>query len=271
VSTRRKHARAYDSGSMCAPMPNAATQTNGERATQAEGHPAHGTGARARYVAIVSDGSARWAYTRGVPISDGHDAAADTVIARIADAIDLGIEELTLYAFSTENWARPREEVQALLTMLARRIDADAPRLHAQRVRVRFIGRRDRADAALAGAIGRSERLTRENPGLRLYVAFDYGARHEILAAASRYRGGGEAEFARLLHAPEMHDPDLVIRTGGERRLSNFLLWQAAYSELVFREELWPDFARQGLEEALAEYARRQRRFGGRDGNDPLT
>ncbi len=219
---------------------------------------------RARHVAIVSDGSARWAQSRGLSISEGHEAAADAVIARIADAIELGIEDLTLYAFSTENWARPRTEVEALLEMLARRIRADSPKLDAQRVRIGFIGRRDRAGEALADAMSEAERLTGNNMGMRAYVAFDYGGRSEIVSAAARYQGGGEAEFAKLMHAPQMHDPDVVIRTGGERRLSNFLLWQAAYSELVFREELWPDFGRPAFEESLAEYSRRQRRFGGR-------
>jgi undecaprenyl diphosphate synthase len=233
-------------------------------AASENGHvPARGP-ARARHVAIVSDGSARWAQARGLSIGEGHEAAADTVIARIADAAEFGIEELTVYAFSTENWTRPRAEVRALHAMLARRIEADTPALHEQRVRIAFIGRRDRAGEALASAMGRAEALTRENDGMRVYVAFDYGGRDEILRAAERYRGGGEAEFAALLHAPQMHDPDLLIRTSGERRLSNFLLWQAAYSELVFREEMWPEFGRQTLEEALAEYAARRRRFGGR-------
>jgi undecaprenyl diphosphate synthase len=222
-------------------------------------------GRRARYVAIVSDGSARWAHARGLSIGAGHDAAADTVVARIADAVDLGIEELTLYAFSTENWARPAEEVAALLAMLAKRIAADTPRLHDRGVRVRFIGRRDRAGDELACAMHASEKLTAANQRMGVYVAFDYGGRDEILSAAERYRGGGEAEFATLLHCAEMHDPDLVIRTSGEKRLSNFLLWQAAYSELVFRDELWPDFTRGALEECLAEYAERSRRFGGRE------
>ncbi len=223
-------------------------------------------GRRARYVAIVSDGSARWAQARGLQISAGHDAAADTVVARIADARDLGIEELTLYAFSTENWARPAEEVTALLAMLAKRIRADTPTLHRQGVRVRFIGRRERAGDELACAMHASEQATAANDGLRVYVAFDYGGRDEIVRAAERYRGGGEAAFAQLMHRSEMHDPDLVIRTSGEKRLSNFLLWQAAYSELVFRDELWPDFTRGALEECLAEYAERSRRFGGRSG-----
>jgi undecaprenyl diphosphate synthase len=216
-------------------------------------------------VAIVSDGSARWAQAQGLARSAGHEAAADTVLARIADAVPLGIEELTLYAFSTENWARPAEEVAALLAMLAKRIAQDTPVLHAQGVRVRFIGRRDRAGDELACAMQSSEALTAANRALDVYVAFDYGGRDEILQAAERYHGGGEAAFAKLMHRAEMHDPDLVIRTSGEKRLSNFLLWQAAYSELVFRDELWPDFTRGALQECLAEYAERSRRFGGRE------
>jgi undecaprenyl diphosphate synthase len=221
--------------------------------------------ARVRHVAIVSDGSARWAIANTRSVAEGHDAAADTVLARIGDAIELGIEELTLYAFSTENWARPAEEVRELHAMLARRIATDTPTLHAQDVKVRFIGRRDRAGTLLTQAMDASEQLTRDNAGMRVFVAFDYGGRDEIVRAAARYQGGGEAEFTKLLRTPEMHDPDLVIRTSGERRLSNFLLWQSAYSELVFREEMWPDFDRAALEACLAEYAERRRRFGGRE------
>jgi undecaprenyl diphosphate synthase len=219
----------------------------------------------ARYVAIVSDGSARWAQARGLPIGDGHDAAADNVLARIADAIELGVLELTLFAFSTENWSRPGQEVKALLEMLAVRIRADTPLLHTQNVRVGFIGRRDRAGSALAEAMAESEAETARNTGLRVYVAFDYGGRDEIVRAAERYNGGGEEAFARLLPCGELHDPDLVIRTSGEQRLSNFLLWQAAYAELVFRTELWPDFGRDAFEECLREYTARVRRFGGRE------
>jgi undecaprenyl diphosphate synthase len=218
----------------------------------------------ARHVAIVSDGSARWAQAHGLSLREGHEAAADTVIARIADALQLGVRQLTLYAFSTENWARPAEEVAALVQMLARRIAADTPSLHEQRVRVQFIGRRDRAGETLARAMADAERLTERNTDLEVFVAFDYGGRDEIVRAAARYAGGGEAEFARLLQAPRMHDPDLLIRTSGEQRLSNFLLWQAAYSELVFRDELWPDFGRVAFEECLGEYAQRTRRFGTR-------
>ena len=226
---------------------------------------------RARHVAIVSDGSARWARARGLSIAEGHEAAADTVIARIADANDLGVAELTMYAFSTENWARPSEEVSALVGMLARRIAADTPKLHEQNVRVLFIGRRDRAGDELAAAIDAAERMTRQNTGMRVCVGFDYGGRAEILRAAERYRGGGEAAFARLLHAPGMHDPDLLIRTSGEQRLSNFLLWQAAYSELIFRDELWPDFGRDALAECLDEFTERSRRFGGREVSPATT
>ena len=217
-----------------------------------------------RHVAIVSDGNARWAQARGLSVAEGHEAAADTVIARIADAIELGIEELTLYAFSTENWGRPAAEVRTLMGMLARRIEADTPGLDARGVRVRFIGRRDRAPEPLVEAMMRAEELTAGNERLRVYVALDYGGREEILSAAKRYDGGGEAAFAALMHAPEMRDPDLLIRTSGEQRLSNFMLWQAAYAELVFREELWPDFDRGAFEECLAAYAARSRRFGAR-------
>lgn len=217
-----------------------------------------------RHVAIVSDGNARWAEARGLSIAEGHAKAADTVIARVLDAIELGIEQLTLYAFSTENWARPEDEVHALMSMLAERLKRDTPLLDASGVRIGFIGRRDRAGAELADAMLAAERRTCANTGLEVYIAFDYGGREEILKAAERYRGGGEKEFAALLGAPGMRDPDLVIRTSGEQRLSNFLLWQTAYAELMFRSEMWPDFSRECLEECIAEYRRRQRRFGAR-------
>ena len=220
----------------------------------------------ARRVAIVSDGSARWAEKHGLSMAAGHEAAADNVIARVGDAAELGIEQLTLYAFSTENWARPTSEVDELLSMLARRIRADTPTLHERGVRVRFVGRRDRAGAVLANAMANAEALTRQNSGIEVFVAFDYGGRDRIVSAAERYKGGGEEEFARLMALDGVHDPDLLIRTSGEQRLSNFLLWQAAYSELVFREELWPDFDRGAFEQCLDEYAGRQRRFGARVG-----
>ena len=217
-----------------------------------------------RYVAIVSDGNARWAQAQGLSIQQGHEAAADTVIARVADACELGIEELTLYAFSTENWTRPQTEIDELLAMLARRIASDTPTLHRLGVCVRFIGRRDRGGHELAAQMEVAEALTSGNTTIKVFVAFDYGARDEIVKAARLFDGGGEAEFRALLGVPGMNDPDLLIRTSGEQRLSNFLLWQAAYSELVFRDELWPDFDRRAFEASLAVYAQRQRRFGGR-------
>jgi undecaprenyl diphosphate synthase len=218
----------------------------------------------ARYVAIITDGNGRWARGRGVPVNEGHDAGADTVKARLRDAAELGIRELTVYSFSTENWSRPVEEVQGLMAMFSKRIAGESPELHREGVRMRFIGRREGVGAELAQQMEWAEALTAENTRITLFVAFNYGGRAEILDAAMRYRGGGEEEFRAGLYAPEMHDPDLIIRTSGERRLSNYLLWQSAYSELVFRDELWPDFTREALEESLAEYAARRRRFGGR-------
>jgi undecaprenyl diphosphate synthase len=224
----------------------------------------NGLSTPARHVAIVSDGNARWAQACGLSIAEGHAAAADTVIARVFDAVEFGVRELTLYAFSTENWARPPEEVGALVAMLAERIALDTPVLATMGVKVDFIGRRDRAGSALADAMGEAERETCENTAMSVHVAFDYGGRAEILEAATRYRGGGEPEFSSLLGVPGMRDPDLVIRTSGEKRLSNFLLWQAAYAELIFRDEMWPDFSRRCFEECLAEFGSRQRRFGSR-------
>ena len=237
---------------------------NHATAAQASSNGSASPSARPRHIAIVCDGSARWAEHNGMSIADGHEAAADTVLQRIEDAITFGIGQLTLYAFSTENWTRPQDEVHRLLGMLARRIRRDAPELHAKDVQIRFIGRRDRTNGQLLEEMENAEGLTVANTGLRVCVALDYGGRAEILGAALRYNGGGESEFTKLLYDPDMPDPDLLIRTSGEQRLSNFLLWQAAYSELVFRQELWPDFGRAAFIEALGEYAGRRRRFGGR-------
>jgi undecaprenyl diphosphate synthase len=234
----------------------------GQRASAAE--PREGTDPAARYVAIITDGNGRWASARGVPVNEGHSAGADTVKARLRDAAELGIQELTVYSFSTENWSRPPEEVHGLMSMFSQRIASETPELHREGVRMRFIGRRDGVGEELARQMEWAEGVTGENTKITLYVAFNYGGRAEILDAARRFQGGGEEEFRACLYAPEMHDPDLIIRTSGERRLSNYLLWQSAYSELVFREELWPDFTREALEESLAEYAARRRRFGGR-------
>jgi undecaprenyl diphosphate synthase len=218
----------------------------------------------ARYVAIITDGNGRWARAHGVPVNDGHSAGADTVKARLRDAAELGIEELTVYSFSTENWSRPAAEVNGLMDMFSERIARETPELLQEGVRMRFIGRRDGVAPKLAEQMAWAEELTQANTRITLFVAFNYGGRAEILDAARRFEGTTEDEFRACLYAPDMHDPDLIIRTSGERRLSNYLLWQSAYSELVFREELWPDFTREALEASLAEFAERRRRFGGR-------
>ncbi len=219
---------------------------------------------RPRYVAIITDGNARWAQRRGLPTLAGHEAGADNVKARLRDAVELGIEELTIYSFSTENWRRPRDEVEGLMRMFRERIDRETPELHEEGVRMRFIGRREGLAEDLVERMRWAEELTAGNRRITLFVAFNYGGRAEIVDAAARYQGGGEEAFRRLLYAPDMHDPDLLIRTSGERRISNYLLWQIAYSELVFRDELWPDFDRQALEQCLDEFSARQRRFGAR-------
>ena len=221
-------------------------------------------GRAARYVAIITDGNGRWAQQRGLPVIDGHQAGADVVKARLRDAVEFGVREMTVYSFSTENWSRPAEEVTALMRMFSQRIANETPELDAEGVRMRFIGRRERVTPALLEQMDWAEAQTAANDRITLYVAFNYGGRAEVLDAAARYSGGGEEAFRRLLYAPEMHDPDLIIRTSGEQRMSNYLLWQGAYSELVFSEELWPDFSREAFRAALDEFERRQRRFGGR-------
>jgi undecaprenyl diphosphate synthase len=215
-------------------------------------------------VAIITDGNGRWARARGLPVIEGHRAGADTVKARLRDAVELGIEQLTVYSFSTENWSRPPEEVTGLMAMFSERIAGETPELHEEGVRMRFIGRSEGVPGDLLEQMRWAEELTADNRRITLFVAFNYGGRAEILDAARRFQDGDEQDFARLLYAPELHEPDLVIRTSGEQRLSNYLLWQSAYSELVFRDELWPDFSREAFADALAEYDRRQRRFGGR-------
>jgi undecaprenyl diphosphate synthase len=220
---------------------------------------------RARYVAIITDGNGRWARRRGLPELAGHEAGADTVKARLRDAVDLGIRELTLYSFSTENWNRSPQEVSGLMAMFARRIDTETPELHEEGVRMRFIGRRaDPVPIELVERMTWAEGVTAANTRITLFVAFNYGGRAEIVDAARSFTGHSEADFRQHLYAPEMNDPDLIIRTSGEQRLSNYLLWQGAYSELVFRDELWPDFSRDALEASLDEFAARQRRFGAR-------
>jgi undecaprenyl diphosphate synthase len=218
----------------------------------------------AKYVAIITDGNGRWAKQRDLPVVEGHQAGADVVKARLRDAAELGIEELTVYSFSTENWSRPDEEVEGLMRMFGERIGSETPELKQEGVRMRFIGRREGVDSALVERMEWAEEETAGNDRITLFVAFNYGGRAEILDAARSFQGDSEEEFRRHLYAPEMHDPDLLIRTSGEIRTSNYLLWQCAYSELVFRDELWPDFDRAALEACLREYETRQRRFGSR-------
>jgi undecaprenyl diphosphate synthase len=220
--------------------------------------------ASARYVAIITDGNGRWAEQRGLPVVEGHRAGADTVKARLRDAAELGIEELTVFSFSTENWARPQAEVEGLMRMFGERIDAETPELDEEGVRMRFVGRREGVEASLVERMAWAEEKTAANRRIALFVAFNYGGRAEIVDAAQAFEGGTEEDFRRHLYAPEMHDPELLIRTSGEQRISNYLLWQCAYSELIFRDELWPDFGREAFEQSLAEFEARQRRFGGR-------
>jgi undecaprenyl diphosphate synthase len=225
----------------------------------------------ARAVAIILDGNARWAEQRGLPIAEGHRAGTRAVRRTVEGAIELGVRSLALYAFSTENWSRPVDEVDALIAIFDETIDRELPDLSAQGVRSRFIGRRDRAPDELRRKMEHLERATAGNDRLHLWIAFDYGGRDEILEAARALVADGvpadeidEGALSSRLFAPEMADPDLLIRTSGERRISNFLLWQLAYAELLFVDTLWPDFGSESLRAALAEYARRRRRFGGR-------
>jgi undecaprenyl diphosphate synthase len=219
---------------------------------------------RARYVAIITDGNGRWARQRGRPPIEGHRAGADVVKERLRDAVELGVDELTVFSFSTENWSRPTEEVEGLMTMFAERIERETPELDEEGVRMRFIGRREGIEPGLIERMRWAEEKTDANRRITLFVAFNYGGRAEILDAAADFDGTSEREFRDRLYAPEMHDPDLLIRTSGERRISNYLLWQCAYTELVFRDELWPDFTREAFEESLAEFEARKRRFGSR-------
>jgi undecaprenyl diphosphate synthase len=199
-----------------------------------------------------------------MPVLEGHRAGADVVKARLRDAVELGVEELTVFSFSTENWTRPAEEVEGLMRMMAERIADETPELGAEGVRMRFVGRREGVAPQLVERMEWAEETTAGNDRILFFVAFNYGGRAEIVDAARSFQGGSEEEFRNHLYAPEMHDPDLLIRTSGERRISNYLLWQCAYSELVFRDELWPDFDRAAFAESLREYETRQRRFGAR-------
>ena len=225
----------------------------------------------ARSVAIILDGNARWARQRGLSIAEGHRAGTRAVRRTVEAAIDLGVEALTIYAFSTENWSRPDDEVGDIIEIFGETIERELPDLCKQGVRARFIGRRDRAPEELRARMADLEQETAENTRLELWIAFDYGGRAEIVEGVRRLIADGvraedvdDEALAQRLYAPELRDPDLLIRTSGELRLSNFLLWQLAYAELVFVDTLWPDFGETDLRAALAEYARRRRRFGGR-------
>ena len=233
--------------------------------------PLHAQDDVARSVAIIMDGNGRWAESRGLPVAEGHRAGTKALRRTVEAAIDLGIESLTVYAFSTENWTRPPDEVDALMEIFHETIDRELPDLCKQGVRTRFIGRRDRAPDELRRRMEELETETAANSRLELWIAFDYGGRAEIVDAARRLVEDGvaaeavdEEALGRRLYAPELPDPDLLIRTSGELRVSNVLLWQLAYAELVFVDTLWPDFGDEDLRTALDQYARRRRRFGGR-------
>ena len=225
----------------------------------------------ARTVAIIMDGNGRWAERRDLPVAEGHREGTRALRRTVEACIDLGVETLVVYAFSTENWSRPEAEVESLMEIFGETIERELPDLARQGVRTRFMGRRDRAPDELREQIERLERETAPNDRLNLWVAFDYGGRADIVEATRKLVEEGvapdaidEESLRANLYAPELPDPDLLIRTSGELRISNFLLWQLAYSELIFVDTLWPDFGRDELEQALAAYAQRRRRFGGR-------
>ena len=227
-----------------------------------------------RHVAIIMDGNGRWAKARGLPRSAGHKAGVDAVRRTVRAAHDMGIEVLTLYSFSSENWARPRAEVAYLFTLLKRFIHKDVAELHAMGVRIRIIGSHEGLGPDIVQLLRQCEELTKDNEGLTLVVAFNYGGRQEIAHAARMLAREvavgrlspdeiGVEHISACMYAPDLPEPDLLIRTSNEKRLSNFLLWQAAYAELVFVEDFWPDFDGKLLRAAIEEYAGRERRFGG--------
>jgi undecaprenyl diphosphate synthase len=224
-----------------------------------------------RAVAIIMDGNGRWAASRGLPVAEGHREGTRALRRTVEASIDLGLRSLAVYAFSTENWARPSDEVDDLMMIFGETIERELPDLARQGVRTRFIGRRDRVPADLLAKMDNLEAATATRDTLDLWVAFDYGGRDEVVEAARRLVTDGvpaeridDAALTARLHAPELDPVDLVIRTSGERRLSNFLLWESAYAEFVFTDTLWPDFGADDLRSAVEEFAARQRRFGGR-------
>ena len=222
-----------------------------------------------QHVAIIMDGNGRWAKERSLPRLAGHEAGGKNIRPVVKIFADYGVRYLTLYAFSTENWSRPRVEVAGLLGLLAKKINQETQAFHQENIRLLHLGRLDRLSQKLREKVKAAVELTKNNTGLTLCLAFDYGSRDEIVQAARRIADAGipgdnidESLFARYLYCLDTPDPDLVIRTAGESRLSNFLLWQAAYSELYFTPVLWPDFCHKDVDEALSEYKHRQRRFG---------
>lgn len=232
----------------------------------------------ASYVAIIMDGNARWARARGLSVLEGHRAGAESMKRAVKSSVELGIKELTVYAFSTENWNRPSDEVDGLMAMFTELIASETPELDRQGVKIKFIGRKRGIDGSLAEKMDWAESETSSNDRLKLFVAFNYGGRKEIVDAAMKFsnRSGlseqeiesdddKEVSFASCLYAPDMNEPELLIRTSGEKRISNFLLWQCAYTELYFTDVLWPDFDRSNLKLALEDYESRMRRFGARD------
>jgi undecaprenyl diphosphate synthase len=227
-----------------------------------------------RHVAIIMDGNGRWAAARGLPRAEGHRRGVEALRQAVRAAGELGIQFLTIFSFSAENWSRPPAEIRDLMALLRRFIRNDLAELHSNKIRVRIIGDREGVDPEIRRLLDEAEELTKANTALTLIVAFNYGARQEIARAARRIaeeaaRGKldpatvSAETFGDFLDAPDVPDPDLIIRTSGEQRMSNFLLWQAAYSELVFVPTYWPDFDRAALEAAISEYRRRERRFGG--------
>jgi undecaprenyl diphosphate synthase len=240
----------------------------------AKTHDALPLGEMPRHVAIIMDGNGRWAAARGLPRGEGHRRGVEALRKTVRAAGELGISFLTIYSFSAENWARPESEVDDLMGLLRLFVRNDLAKLHESGVKVRVIGERADLEPDILDLLDEAEQLTKQNRRLTLVVAFNYGARQEIARAAARIAAKVKAGavdpsevtadlIGQHLDAPDLPDPDLVIRTSGEQRLSNFLLWQAAYSELVFMPTYWPDFDRAALEGAIAEYHRRERRFGG--------
>jgi len=233
-----------------------------------------GGGEMPRHVAIIMDGNGRWAAERGLPRGEGHRRGVEAVRQTVRAAYELGIRYLTLFSFSSENWSRPRAEVDFLFGLFRLYVRRDVAELHAQGVRINVIGSREGLPADMLGMIAESEALTKANDNLELILAFNYGSRDEIVRAARaigrEVREGrldpeavDETAFAAHLDTAAFPDPDLVIRTSGESRLSNFLLWQSAYAELLFLPVYWPDFGKETLNGAIAEYSRRSRRYGG--------